>query len=460
MKSSMQAAVLLFISTALTISILAQQSPAAKGFIGLALADTPGSRGALVSHVKPGGPADGAGVKQGDIIVAINSSSVDQAATMIRIISSMAPKEIARLSIVRRTEHRMIPVVLGSTDDAAGTGASTANALPATPSTTAGPNASAHPLAVSGYVRLADPLEQAFTVDAPSGWRSEAGLARRSALQINPYFRSLSPDKMTYLLIGEPALPSFVPPSQMGNAIGHREGTLYDAGLGGYSLVLHYLPGAQFARMYGESELQGLCPSLKLWSVQDRPDLARQGAARWPTIIPSREDGGEARFTCVHNKQEMEVRVEAATRITRDKIGWAVILLQAFITPKSQGDKAEDILNHIIDSTKFSPAWIQKQNNLSQQAVESINRRMQEIFRQQRAFMQKLNSVDENFESMDELVSGFSTYHDEKTGSSYSLSNANPNKWMDDATGRVISTPTNTQPLWGSAYHQLTRVSH
>ena len=90
----------------------------------------------------------------------------------------------------------------------------------------------------SGYVTITDPLEKAFTVEVPASWRSEAGLARRAALQINPYVRSLSPDKMTYLIVGEPTLPGFTPPTQMLNTIGYREGKLYDSGLGGLSLVL------------------------------------------------------------------------------------------------------------------------------------------------------------------------------------------------------------------------------
>src|ERR1700722_6626589 len=215
-------------------------------------------------------------------------------------------------------------------------------------------------LSVSAYARLTDPLEEAFSLDVPAGWRSEGGLARRAALQINPYVRSLSPDKMTYLMLGEPTLPSFTPPSQMGNAIGHSEGTLYDAGLGGLALVLRYLPGAEFARLYGQTALQSVCPSLKFATAQDRPDLARKANAQWPTVIPSRSDGGEARFTCTHNKQEMAVRVEAATRITRDNIGWGIILLQAFIAPEGQGDKAQEILNHMAASVTFSPAWIQQ----------------------------------------------------------------------------------------------------
>jgi hypothetical protein len=285
-------------------------------------------------------------------------------------------------------------------------------------------------------------LEKAFTVDVPSGWRSEGGLARRAALQINPYVRSLSADKMTYLMLGEPTLPSFSPPSQMGNAIGHPEGTLYDAGLGGRALVLHYMPGTAFARMYGQTVLQGVCPGLRLASTHDRPDLARIANANWPTVIPSSSAGGEARFTCTHNHQEMEARVEAVTRTTRDNVMWGAILLQGYIAPRSQADKAEEILIHIGRSMKFSQAWIQMQNNLSQQAAEAINRRMQGTFRQQQAFVQKLNSVDEDFESMDELVSGFSSYHDERTGNNYSLSNTNGTAWIDDDTGRIILSPT------------------
>jgi hypothetical protein len=225
-------------------------------------------------------------------------------------------------------------------------------------------------------------------------------------------------------------------------------------------LVLRYLPGAQFARSYGETMLQDLCPSLKFASSQDRPDLATKASAQWPTVIPSVANGGEARFTCTHNKQEMEARLETVTRITRDNIIWAVILLQGFIAPKAQSNAAEEILNHVAGSVIFSQAWMQRQNGLSQQAAIAINQRMQDTLRQQRKFIQNLNSVDQNFESMDEIVSGFSTYHDEKTGTNYSLSNTNPNKWIDDSTGRIISTPTNSKPPWASAYRALPRGSN
>jgi hypothetical protein len=129
------------------------------------------------------------------------------------------------------------------------------------------------------------------------------------------------------------------------------------------------------------------------------------------------------------------------------------------VTPKGQAEKAEGILNHVANSMVLSQEWIAKQNQLSQAAAEAINRNMQQYFRQEAAFMQKLNSVDQNFESMDEIVSGYSTYRDDTTGNTYSLSNTNPYKWIDDSTGRIISTPTDAKPIWAPAYRPLPRAS-
>lgn len=467
----MRTATLFVIFFASIVSAIPQSN--ANGFIGLGLADASASGGAMVGMVKSGGPADRAGIQRDDVVVAINGTTVDTAGTMIRMIAAMAPNQTARLSIVRgkgsSAKRLTITVILGSQNGATTPSAraaqpavpstSAATSSAATPSAVASPNAGSHSPAVSGYVHIADPLEQAFGVDVPAGWRSEAGLARRSALQVNPYVRSLSPDQMTYLMIGEPALPTYTPPSHMGNVIGLPEGSPTSSELGGQGMILHYMPGTEFARAYGETVLGGLCPSFKFSYVRERPDLARIGDAVSPTVIPSRSTGGEARFTCMHNKQEMEARVEAATRITQDNLMWGATLLFALIAPKDKADKAEELLAGIGRSIKFSDAWIQKQNNLSREAGLEINKHMQEIFRQERSFIQKLNSVDENFLSVDELISGFSTYHDDKTGTDYSLSNANPSKWIDDNTGRVISTATSTKPLFASGYRLLPRVA-
>jgi PDZ domain len=435
------------------------------GHLGVALTDAPGG-GARVSAVQPGSPADHAGLRVGDIVTAVNGSPIDRSTTMTRMILGMAPGQTVRLSILR-PEGATVRRLTLSAVLAGGDGAASGPAPPPAPThgaastssrTPAPPGPPPGPLVVTSYTTIADPLEHAFTVQVPAGWRSEAGLARRAALQINPYVRSLSPDKMTYLLLGEPTLPSFVPPSPMRNTIGFPEGHLYDAGLGGLTMVLHSMSGPEFARYYGQSALGGLCPSLHFAAAQERPDLARKGAALVPTVIPSHEDGGEARFTCTHNGHPMEARVFAVTRMDNNNVGWGAILLYSFIAPAGQADKAEAIETHVLDSIHYNASWIQMQNNLSQQAAEAINRRMQDYFRQEQGFMQKLNSVDENWESMDELVSGYSTYRGPSTGNSYMLSNTDSSKWIDESSGRIISSANGAKPGWAGDYRPLTRT--
>jgi hypothetical protein len=427
----------------------------ARSMIGLGLSDAPGAAGAVVGVVASGGPADHAGVRVRDIVTAINGSAVANASTMSSSIRTMSPGQTARLSILRASDSGVQQLTIAVV---VGTAQGTDNALhPASASAAA--SATVHPLSVADYASFTDPLEQAFTVQVPSGWRTVGGLARRSALQINPFLRSLSPDKMTYLLIGEPTLPSYVPPSPMRNAIGYREGKLFDAGLGGLAMVLHYMPGAEFARLYGQSALPGLCPGLQFSGARARLDMAQNADKLVPTVIPSVSTGGEARFSCRHNGQQMEARIEAVTRTTRDSVMWNVIFLKGFLAPASQADTAEEILTRVGASFTFNQAWMQKQNNLDQQAVASINRRMQEFFRQEQGVIQNLNSVDQSFSSMDEIVSGYSTYHDAATGNDYKLSNTNPDKWIDNSTGRIFSTPTNSPPPWGPALSPLTHVS-
>ena len=308
------------------------------------------------------------------------------------------------------------------------------------------------------FTHLTDPLEHAFTLDVPEGWRSEAGLARFSIIQINPYVRTLSPDKMTYLLLGEPNMPTYAPPSEMGLRLGYREGTLYSPGLGQRVLIMHYLPGTEFAKTYGQIALGSLCPALKFVSVEERPDLARKADSALPTVIPSRATGGEAWFTCTHNKQDMDAKIEAVTRITRDNIGWAVIWLGALITPKGQMDRSHAILTHVVGSMVWDPKWIQMQNSLSQQAAQITAQQIAESERKEAAFIGKLNSVDENFAAVDEIITGNSHYHDSQSGQDYYLNNLNPFKWIDD-NGRIVGTESNTKPPFGYDYRSLTHVS-
>jgi S1-C subfamily serine protease len=86
-------------------------------------------RGALVVDVKTGSPAAHAGLRGGnsevnvlgiqklvtggDVIVAINGTPVDGADDVVRIVSSLKPKDVAVFTIVRGGQQQRLAVTLG-----------------------------------------------------------------------------------------------------------------------------------------------------------------------------------------------------------------------------------------------------------------------------------------------------------------------------------------------------------
>lgn len=312
-------------------------------------------------------------------------------------------------------------------------------------------------LNVSRYTGFSEPSENAFTMEVPKGWSTVGSLTRRGALEISPFVRALSPDRMTYLMVGEPTLLTYTPPNATTMRLRWREGSLHNGGLGGVSMLLRYLPGTQFARLYGQTELAGLCPQMRLEGVRDRPDFAAAADQMIPTVIPSVSTGGEASFTCQHGGTTMAVRVDAVTRADRNNIMWNVVFLRAFITPQSQTDAAQDVLKHMTLTFRYDPSWVQGQNEISRRSAQAIQRQVEQAERAEQGMIQKLNATDENFTNMDDIVSGYSTYRDEQTGQTYKLGNVNPGKWVGDG-GRILSTPDNNPPPWTPSVRPLTRV--
>jgi serine protease Do len=82
-----------------------------RGYLGIELAEiTPdvqeawglsSDSGALVNSVKPGLPADAAGVKRGDVIVAVDGRPVSRSDEIVRLISSKEPGSAVKLTVVR-----------------------------------------------------------------------------------------------------------------------------------------------------------------------------------------------------------------------------------------------------------------------------------------------------------------------------------------------------------------------
>src|ERR1700736_3905967 len=105
------------------IAALKDKGLVARGWIGVQIqpvtqevADSLGlksAKGALVAETQPNSPASAAGIKSGDVIVAVNGEPVRDARTLARRISSMAPGTSVKLSVYRGTKEEQLSLVLG-----------------------------------------------------------------------------------------------------------------------------------------------------------------------------------------------------------------------------------------------------------------------------------------------------------------------------------------------------------
>jgi serine protease Do len=70
-------------------------------------------RGALVTGVEPGSPAAAAGLKTGDVIVALDGQPIDRSAELPARVAEMKPGQRTSLEVLRERSAMTVPIVVG-----------------------------------------------------------------------------------------------------------------------------------------------------------------------------------------------------------------------------------------------------------------------------------------------------------------------------------------------------------
>jgi len=123
------------IGFAVPISLVKQLLPqlekggkVARGYLGVTVSDLSsdhvqgfglpeGTKGALVQQVQPKTPASKAGVKAGDVVVALNGKPVEGSGQLTRGVASMPPGGKAALTVLRDGKKQEVPVTVGQRPD-------------------------------------------------------------------------------------------------------------------------------------------------------------------------------------------------------------------------------------------------------------------------------------------------------------------------------------------------------
>jgi len=116
------------------MSQLVQYGEVKRGMLGVQLSNnfTPGiaeslglenARGALVSQVIEGSPAEKAGIKAGDVITSINGRNIANASDLRNTIGLLRIGEKVELGLIRDGKPRRVTAVIGERDNADAQGA-------------------------------------------------------------------------------------------------------------------------------------------------------------------------------------------------------------------------------------------------------------------------------------------------------------------------------------------------
>jgi putative serine protease PepD len=100
-----------------------QSGQVTRGWIGVGVQDMtrelsesfklPEIRGALITEVFRGTPADKAGVKLGDILISVEGRPVTDSSSMLNLVAALNPGKQATLKVVRSQQQTDIKVVIG-----------------------------------------------------------------------------------------------------------------------------------------------------------------------------------------------------------------------------------------------------------------------------------------------------------------------------------------------------------
>ncbi|WP_183082459.1 Do family serine endopeptidase [Nitrosomonas sp.] len=69
--------------------------------------------GALIASVLKDGPADKAGIKAGDIMIAISGKPLKNSSEMLNVVAALAPGETATVTVIRNKQEKSIPIKVG-----------------------------------------------------------------------------------------------------------------------------------------------------------------------------------------------------------------------------------------------------------------------------------------------------------------------------------------------------------
>ena len=309
------------------------------------------------------------------------------------------------------------------------------------------------------YTAFPDPLEQAFTVEVPQGWKVRGGLFRLGYSDERPMVDLLSPDGQTNVRLGDVSIPTYTTPAPPYHT---QEGSVIDLGAQAQLTVAKYRTGPEFAVLYSHTRFYQDCKN----PTADTSDLG----FTIPDYIPSQggpaptSSAGAIAYQCGSASTLRIAFVYAKTQ--QSGAIWGPSALGSFLSPPSQIATAKAVLLHCAQTFKLNPAWIEKQKQLDAYALQYQQTRQQQRrvqigqqIQQFEAQMQAMRNQVASFEAhqqafanqaqgFDNALVGVTPTIDPFTGQAKNVWTGQTSNYWENGAGDVVNSVNAPQGSW------------
>ncbi len=352
---------------------LAIGAPAsAAAYLGLKTSDAP-SGGALVAAAAPDSPAMIAGLAANDVIFGFDGRRIQNADQLTAAVAAKNPGDVVTLDVFRWDGQAWRRLSIRATLAAAP--GSAPGAPPPLP-------AAAAPIAVSGWSRVTEPSQQAFTVEIPQGWSYAAGVpASRATASIV----LTSPDNAVWMTLNDwRLLPLLNFPVNGGLALPSS---------------VAYVPAPYFIIAFGATLVGEQCQSPRLERVRLRDDVAA-GVDRVFYVRGGQSVAADAMFSCQRAGKASAAYMAIVTHLYAPGPTlqfWQVDLEEIAIAPSDEIAAAIADMSRSWGSVEWSQTWVAGRELAQWAQMQASARSLDETLHESHQVDNIINGVGDYF---------------------------------------------------------------
>jgi len=312
--------------------------------------------------------------------------------------------------------------------------------------------ANANPLAGMQFQTWVDPMENAFSIEVPVGWRVTGGVFRPTMVAQSEFVLQ-SPDGQIVMRSGDVNFPSkFVVPDMNLMSLGLWEGQ----STGGY-VIMHYKSAIDFAAYYLQNTVGRNCRNLQWLSGRDRADRIQALAWYMQTLGFTMHTAAELIFSCEFGGRPYAGYQYAETAVTHSShvsTLWEVQSLFGFMAPPQYMRLADAVLFYVSSTFQTNPQWMMRQAQMNAVTADNLRRYREhsmQLWQQTQA--ERWASWDRISEQRGDVLRGHTRVVDPTTNRSYKVQSGSSYYSIDPTRQVIVGTDIPCKPDWN--YQEL-----